>query len=769
MSSSSSILALLSLICFTGQGLITRVAAKSHVHIVYMGDRQHDNTKLITDSHHDLLATVVGSRELASELMVYSYKHGFSGFAAKLTESQTQQLSELPGVVRIIPNSLHKLETTRSWDFLGLSPHSPSNILPKSNMGDGVIIGVLDTGIWPESDSFNEKGLGPVPSHWNGVCESGDNFNATIHCNKKIIGARWFINGLLAEYAKPLDKEFHSPRDAHGHGTHTSSTAAGSFVANISYKGLGLGTIRGGAPKARLAIYKVCWNVLGGKCSTADMLKAFDEAIHDGVDVLSLSIGHPIPLFSDVDERDGIATGSFHAVAKGITVVCGAGNNGPSAQTVSNTAPWIITVAASTMDREFPTSITLGNNKTFLGQAMFTGTEIGFTSLVYPESKGLTTRGVCESLSLNKTIVVGKVVLCFTTMGRRAITNASAVVKEAGGVGLIIAKNPSDALYPCNEDFPCIEVDYEIGTRILFYIRSTRYPLVKLIPPQTIVGKPLSAKVAYFSSRGPNSITPATLKPDIAAPGVNILAATSPLYSFAEGGYAMMSGTSMSTPHVTGIVALIKRMHPNWSPAAIKSALVTTAWRNGPSGLPIFAEGSPQKLANSFDFGGGLVNPNGAAEPGLVYDMGAADYMEYLCARAYNNSAISRLTGKKTTCPVKKPSILDVNLPSVTIPSLRNPVTVKRTVTNVGAPESIYKATIEPPFGTIVYVNPTALVFNSTVEKLTFTITISAIHEMNTGYYFGSLTWVDGVHAVRIPLSVRTEFLQPHDDDDDED
>ncbi|XP_028954318.1 subtilisin-like protease SBT3.4 isoform X3 [Malus domestica] len=689
MSSSSSILALLSLICFTGQGLITRVAAKSHVHIVYMGDRQHDNTKLITDSHHDLLATVVGSRELASELMVYSYKHGFSGFAAKLTESQTQQLSELPGVVRIIPNSLHKLETTRSWDFLGLSPHSPSNILPKSNMGDGVIIGVLDT--------------------------------------------------------------------------------AGSFVANISYKGLGLGTIRGGAPKARLAIYKVCWNVLGGKCSTADMLKAFDEAIHDGVDVLSLSIGHPIPLFSDVDERDGIATGSFHAVAKGITVVCGAGNNGPSAQTVSNTAPWIITVAASTMDREFPTSITLGNNKTFLGQAMFTGTEIGFTSLVYPESKGLTTRGVCESLSLNKTIVVGKVVLCFTTMGRRAITNASAVVKEAGGVGLIIAKNPSDALYPCNEDFPCIEVDYEIGTRILFYIRSTRYPLVKLIPPQTIVGKPLSAKVAYFSSRGPNSITPATLKPDIAAPGVNILAATSPLYSFVEGGYAMMSGTSMSTPHVTGIVALIKRMHPNWSPAAIKSALVTTAWRNGPSGLPIFAEGSPQKLANSFDFGGGLVNPNGAAEPGLVYDMGAADYMEYLCARAYNNSAISRLTGKKTTCPVKKPSILDVNLPSVTIPSLRNPVTVKRTVTNVGAPESIYKATIEPPFGTIVYVNPTALVFNSTVEKLTFTITISAIHEMNTGYYFGSLTWVDGVHAVRIPLSVRTEFLQPHDDDDDED
>lgn len=191
-----------------------------------------------------------------------------------------------------------------------------------------------------------------------------------MHCNRKIIGARWFNDGILAEYGKPLNTskrtEFMSPRDAHGHGTHTASTAAGSFVTNVSYKGLGHGTIRGGAPNARLAIYKVCWNVLGGQCSAADMLKGFDEAIHDGVDVLSLSIGGSVPLFSDVDERDGISTGSFHAVARGITVVCAASNDGPLAQTVQNISPWIITVAASTMDRAFPTSITLGNNKTFL-------------------------------------------------------------------------------------------------------------------------------------------------------------------------------------------------------------------------------------------------------------------------------------------------------------------------------------------------------------------------------------------------------------------
>ena len=161
-------------------------------------------------------------------------------------------------------------------------------------------------------------------------------------------------------------QEYLSPRDANGHGTHTASTAGGSFVGNVSYRGLGSGSVRGGAPHAHLAIYKVCWDVLGGQCASADILKAFDDAIHDGVDVLSLSIGSSIPLFSDVDERDGIATGSFHAVARGITVVCGAANDGPSAYTVHNSAPWILTVAASTMDRAFLSPITLGNNRTLL-------------------------------------------------------------------------------------------------------------------------------------------------------------------------------------------------------------------------------------------------------------------------------------------------------------------------------------------------------------------------------------------------------------------
>ncbi|KAJ6980363.1 subtilisin-like protease SBT3.6 [Populus alba] len=764
-----TVCALVCLLFLCGQGmLMTKVEATSSVHIVYLGGKQHDDHILTTNSHHDMLAGVVGSKEMATELMVYSYKHGFSGFAAKLTESQAQKVSELPGVIRVIPNSLHRLQTTRSWDFLGLSSHSPVNTLHKSNMGDGVIIGVLDTGIWPESKAFSDEGLGPIPSHWKGVCESGTGFEAKSHCNRKIIGARWFVDGFLAEYGQPLNtsenREFFSPRDANGHGTHTASTAAGNFVDNVSYRGLGLGTIRGGAPRAQVAIYKVCWNVLGGLCASADILKAFDEAIHDGVDVLSLSIGSSIPLFSDIDERDGIATGSFHAVVKGITVVCGASNDGPSGQTVQNTAPWILTVAASSMDRAFPTPITLGNNKTFQGKGLYSGNDTGFRSLFYPVAKGLdpNSAGVCQSLLVDASTVAGKVVLCFASMTPGAVRSAAEVVKEAGGAGLIVAKNPSEALSPCTDGFPCTEVDYEIGTQILFYIRSTRSPVVKLSPSKTIVGKPVLAKVAHFSSRGPNSMAPAILKPDIAAPGVNILAATSPLSRFQEGGYTMLSGTSMATPHVSGIVALLKAVHPDWSPAAIKSSIVTTAWRNNPSGFPIFAEGSPQKLADTFDYGGGIVNPNGAAYPGLVYDMGTEDYIDYLCAMNYNNTAISRLTGNLTACPIEEPSILNINLPSITIPNLRNSITLTRTVTNVGASNSIYRVTIEPPFGTRVSVKPNVLVFNHTTKKITFTVTVTTAHQVNTEYSFGSLTWTDGVHIVRSPLSVRTEFLQPY-------
>ncbi|XP_056864949.1 subtilisin-like protease SBT3.13 [Raphanus sativus] len=216
----------------------------------------------------------------------------------------------------------------------------------------------------------------------------------------------------------------------------------------------------------------------------------------------------------------------------------------------------------------------------------------------------------------------------------------------------------------------------------------------------------------------------------------------------------------MATPVVSGIIALLKSLHPNWSPAAVRSALVTTAWRTSPSGEPIFAEGSNKKLADPFDYGGGLVNPERASKPGLVYDMGIQDYIDYMCSAGYNDSSISGMVGKKSTkCPTPKPSILDINLPSITIPNLEKEVTLRRTVTNVGPIKSVYKAVIESPFGISLTVNPTTLVFSSEDKKvLSFTVKAKTSHKVNTGYLFGSLTWTDGVHDVKIPVSVQTKI-----------
>ncbi|XP_048594976.1 subtilisin-like protease SBT3.3 isoform X1 [Brassica napus] len=255
------------------------------------------------------------------------------------------------------------------------------------------------------------------------------------------------------------------------------------------------------------------------------------------------------------------------------------------------------------------------------------------------------------------------------------------------------------------------------------------------------------------------------IQPDIAAPGVNILAATSPNVTNNAGGFAMYSGTSMAAPVISGVVALLKALHPNWSPAALRSAIVTTAWRTDPSGEQLPAEGSSRKAADPFDYGGGLVNPEKAAEPGLIYDMGPKDYILYLCSAGYNDSSISQLVGKVTVCSNPKPSVLDMNLPSITIPNLKEKVTLTRTVTNVGPVNSVYKVVVEPPLGVRVVVTPKKLVFNSKTKRVSFKVRASTTHKINTGYYFGSLIWTDNVHNVTIPVSVRTQILQNYFDE----
>lgn len=633
----------------------------------------------------------------------------------------------------------------------------------------GTIIGVMDTGIWPESESFKDKGIRKFPSRWKGICQEGEAFNRS-HCNRKIIGARWYIKGYEAEFGKlsPNDEvEFLSPRDASGHGTHTSSTASGTLVENANFRGLAQGLARGGAPSSWLAIYKVCWTT--GGCSSADLLAAFDDAIFDGVDVLSVSLGSPPPLSTYVD--DVLAIGSFHAVARGISVVCSAGNSGPYPQTVINTAPWVITVAASTIDREFPALITPGNNQTFVGQSLYTGREVNkFHPIVYGEDIAATdvdenSAGSCDLETLNATLARGKIVLCFQSRSQRSAAIASESVLKAHGAGVIFAQNPTKDV-SCPWTSPCVQVDFASGTSLLTYMAASRKPVVKFSFLKTVIGQQLAPEVAYFSSRGPSSLSPSVLKPDIAAPGVDILASWSPASSSnsldsplniaSPLNFKLDSGTSMACPHISGIVALLKGIHPTWSPAAIKSALVTTASLNDEYGLHTVAEGAPHKQADPFDYGGGHVDPNKALDPGLIYDMETSDYVCFLHAMGYNSTAISSMTRVHTPCRKSAKFLVNLNLPSITIPELKQQLTVYRTVTNVGPINSVYIAHIKAPPGTYVSVKPSILSFNSTTQKLKFKVTFCSELKVQGRYSFGNLYWEDGIHVVNIPLIVRT-------------
>ncbi|KAJ6766012.1 PROPROTEIN CONVERTASE SUBTILISIN/KEXIN [Salix purpurea] len=402
------------------------------------------------------------------------------------------------------------------------------------------------------------------------------------------------------------------------------------------------------------------------------------------------------------------------------------------------------------------------------GQALYTGKNVDtFHPIVYGEDIAAEDSDEdrarsCDSGSLNATSARGKVILCFGSRSQRSNIIARRTVLDVKGVGLIFAQFPTKDV-TLSLDIPCIQVDFAIGTYLLTYMESSRNPVVKFSFTKTVIGKQISPEVAFFSSRGPSSISATVLKPDIAAPGVNILASWSPAASPAiidnevrPLDFKIESGTSMSCPHISGVVALLKAAHPKWSPAAIKSALITTASIEDEYGQKTVAEGAPYKQADPFDYGGGHVDPDRAMYPGLVFDMGTSDYIRFLCALGYNSSAISLMTRTRTRCKKSANFLVNLNLPSITIPELKQNLTVSRTVTNVGPITSIYVARVLAPAGTQVTVEPSVLSFDSTRKEIKFKVTFCSLLRIQGRYSFGNLFWEDGFHVVRIPLIVRT-------------
>ncbi|KAG6551028.1 hypothetical protein Mapa_007261 [Marchantia paleacea] len=331
--------------------------------IVYLGKNPHPTVEATHAAHHQYLSHVFESKENALESLVYHYKHAFSGFSAMLTQAQADILSQLPEVVSVFESQELKAQTTRSYSYLGLE--TSTGIWPTSNFGADVIIGVMDSGIWPESESFIDTGLTEIPARWKGTCEAGEQFDPAVNWNKKLIGARFFNKGYearLLQTNETTGQEYvKSARDTNGHGTHCASTAAGARVESASLFGLANGSAIGGAPSARLAVYKTSWGreteTSRHSSTDSDILAAFDLAVLDGVDILSVSMGGDIrPFYSD-----SLAIGSYHANENGILVSISAGNSGPEFFSVSNIAPWQLTVAASTTDRQFEAQIELGD------------------------------------------------------------------------------------------------------------------------------------------------------------------------------------------------------------------------------------------------------------------------------------------------------------------------------------------------------------------------------------------------------------------------
>ncbi|KAJ0555608.1 putative cucumisin [Helianthus annuus] len=666
--------------------------------------------------------------------MVYAYRNVLKGFAAKMTVEQAREIEKLDGALLVRPQRVLSLHTTHTPNFLGL--HQNLGFWRDSNYGKGIIIGVLDTGITPGHPSFDDKGIDPPPAKWKGKCEVEG-------CNNKLIGVRNFVaEGTV------------SPLDEDGHGTHTSSTAAGNFVEGATTLGNDNGTAVGMAPLAHIAMYRVCGAVT---CSESDILAAMDAAIEEGVDVLSISIGARSTNFYD----DLMAIGAFAAMQNGIFVSCSAGNSGPLNGTLKNEAPWILTVGASTVDRKVTATVKLGNGALLDGESLFQPKDFPETllPLVYPGMSGNQNAMFCDSPGfLNQTDVKGKVVICHKG-GGVGPTDKGKIVKYVGGAAMILTNEEKDGASTIADAhvLPVSYVNYKDGLIILEYLRSSPSPVATIIFHGTVIGDKSAPQVASFSSRGPNLASPGILKPDIIGPGVNILAAwpTSVDNTTTTDPFNVISGTSMSCPHLSGIAALLKSAHPDWSPAGIKSAIMTTADLMNLNNQPIQDE--RELLASLFAVGAGHVNPSKANDPGLIYDIQADDYIPYLCGLGYSSAQVTTIVQKQVSCSnLTSIPEAQLNYPSFAI-TLSGNVTkaYTRTVTNVGDANSSYTVNIVKALGVSVTVSPSTLIFSAVNQKLSYQVTFNPAGSAPNQFVEGALEWKSTKHSVRSPISIK--------------
>ncbi|XP_059281577.1 subtilisin-like protease SBT3 [Lycium ferocissimum] len=678
--------------------------------------------------------------------VLYSYDNAFHGFSAVLSENELQVLEKLPGFVSAYADKMVTLDTTHTFEFLGLNRES--GLWPASDYGEDVIVGVIDSGIWPESGSFKDDGITKIPSRWKGICEPGQEFNASM-CNNKLIGVRYFNKGVKAMNPN-ITISMNSGRDTYGHGTHTSSTVGGNYVEGASFFGYATGTARGVAPRARLAMYKVLWDE--GR-SAADVLAGMDQAVADGVDVISISMGfNNLPLY-----EDPIAIASFSATEKGILVSASAGNAGVTPGRLHNGIPWVLTTAAGSVDRVLSGKLTLGNGQVITGWSMYPASAlVNELPLIYNESISS-----CNSTSLSS-FNYG-IIICENGYVFDQIDN---IARSSAPAAIYITDDPN--IFQ-NEQFeyPGVVISPKDGATVISYAKSGANAVASISFQQTFVRSTPAPVVASYTSRGPSPSCQGILKPDIMAPGSLVLASWIPnVYAASiypdirlSNEFTMISGTSMACPHSSGIAALLKGAHPEWSPAAIRSAMITGAINIDNTNSPIKDSGLDYNIATPLAMGAGLVNPNFALNPGLIYDATSQDYVNLLCAMNFTRKQILTITRSSAyTC---QNASLDLNYPSfIALYTSETATTLSqkfvRTVTNVGNGPANYSINMVVPSNTNISVDPPRLSFTSKYETLSYTLTVEYRGNKTGEVVFGSLTWVDviGLHAVTSPIVV---------------
>jgi hypothetical protein len=647
--------------------------------------------------------------------VLYSYTVAVDGFAAVLTSRQVKRAEALPGVLGVQRSTTARLAGLTSApgvaDRAAASPPGATRHPPGAR-GRGVVIGVIDSGIWPENPSFaavpvTHRALSRDYPGFTGTCGAAERWTASL-CNAKVVAARYFVRGFGRDRVAVAD--YVSPRDGSGHGSRTASLAAGNAGVDVTIDRQGFGRISGAAPAAALAVYKACWAAPDPRndgCATADTVAAIDRAVGDGVDVISYSIGDG----DGPGTLDAVEAAFENAARSGVFVATSAGDGGPGVSTVAHSSPWVTTVAATSYT-VYRGAVVVGDGRRYSG-SMVSDRRVGPVRLVSAEDARASGSSVhdaalCYPGSLDASAVHRAIVIC--RRGETARVSKSLSVAQAGGIGMILVNTTSGSTDADVHAVPTVQVSRAAGAAIAAYATRHARATAALVPAATGATQP--PRLATFSGRGP-AAGAAVVKPDVAAPGVAVVSAVAPPSNLGRH-WDLASGTSVAAPQVAGLAADLIAAHRAWSPAAVGSALITTARPLSPSVGPLSG-------------GAGEVNHRRALDPGLVYAPAGLRW---------------------------------ANLASVSVANLVSTRTVTRRVTNVGGDTETYTAHVRGLAGLSTAVSPETITL-APGESRRFSISFAARRTARYDRFVnGSLTWSgSGGHRVTSPIVVRAAYL----------